>query len=62
MNLEQTITWHLACGTDDIPANGGACALIEGEKLLFIISHAVMNGMQRKIFAHIVNKWHFRGE
>lgn len=33
MILEQTITWHLACSTEDIPANGGACALIEGEQI-----------------------------
>ena len=28
-----TITWHLACSADDIPANGGACALIDGEQI-----------------------------
>ncbi|MEY4539401.1 MAG: nitrite reductase small subunit NirD, partial [Bacteroidota bacterium] len=33
MVLEQTITWHLACSIDDIPANGGACALIDGEQI-----------------------------
>jgi nitrite reductase (NADH) small subunit len=33
MVLEQTITWHIACYADDIPENGGACALIEGEQV-----------------------------
>ena len=33
MTLEQTIKWHVACYTDDIPENGGACALIEGEQV-----------------------------
>lgn len=33
MTLEQTITWHMACYSDDIPENGGACALIEGEQV-----------------------------
>jgi nitrite reductase (NADH) small subunit len=33
MVLEQTITWHLACSIEDIPANGGACALIDGEQI-----------------------------
>ncbi|QIP14281.1 nitrite reductase small subunit NirD [Spirosoma aureum] len=27
------ITWHLACRVDDIPEDGGACALIEGKQI-----------------------------
>jgi nitrite reductase (NADH) small subunit len=27
------ITWHAACAVEDIPENGGACALIEGEQI-----------------------------
>lgn len=33
MIAEQTITWHVACSVEDIPENGGACALIEGEQI-----------------------------
>jgi nitrite reductase (NADH) small subunit len=27
------ITWHMACHVDDIPADGGGCALIEGRQI-----------------------------
>ena len=27
------ITWHVACQADDIPENGGACALINGQQI-----------------------------
>ncbi|SFD04191.1 nitrite reductase small subunit NirD [Spirosoma endophyticum] len=27
------ITWHVACQVDDIPENGGACALINGRQV-----------------------------
>lgn len=30
---EDTLVWHLACSEADIPENGGACALIEGEQI-----------------------------
>ncbi len=30
---EETLVWHKACAVEDIPANGGACALIEGEQV-----------------------------
>ncbi|MEA5258557.1 nitrite reductase small subunit NirD [Arcicella aquatica] len=33
MIAEETITWHVACNIEDIPENGGACALIEGEQI-----------------------------
>ena len=33
MTATETTTWHLACNTEDIPANGGACALIDGEQI-----------------------------
>jgi len=28
-----TLTWHVACQTDDVPADGGACALIDGRQI-----------------------------
>lgn len=28
-----TTTWHQACTVDDIPADGGACVLIEGRQI-----------------------------
>lgn len=27
------LTWHPACSVEDVPADGGACALIEGEQI-----------------------------
>ena len=27
------VTWHLACRVDDVPADGGACAIIEGRQI-----------------------------
>lgn len=33
ITTEQPIIWHEACATNDIPADGGACALIEGEQI-----------------------------
>jgi nitrite reductase (NADH) small subunit len=38
----ETITWQLACTTGDIPTNGGACVLIEGEQI------AIFNFTRRK--------------
>lgn len=29
----QQLTWHAACPTDAIPADGGACALIAGKQI-----------------------------
>lgn len=29
----QPLTWHLACLVHDVPADGGACALIEGQQI-----------------------------
>ncbi|KAB7730991.1 nitrite reductase small subunit NirD [Rudanella paleaurantiibacter] len=29
----QPLTWHVACRVDDIPQNGGACALIDGRQI-----------------------------
>jgi nitrite reductase (NADH) small subunit len=29
----ENITWHLACQITDIPADGGACVLIEGRQI-----------------------------
>lgn len=29
----ENIMWHLACHTDDIPADGGACVLLEGRQI-----------------------------
>lgn len=29
----QPLTWHFACEVTDVPANGGACALIEGRQI-----------------------------
>lgn len=29
----ETVVWHLACRVDDVPADGGACALIEGQQI-----------------------------
>nr|WP_293837177.1 nitrite reductase small subunit NirD [uncultured Arsenicibacter sp.] len=31
--LTLSITWHMACHTNDIPADGGACALINGRQI-----------------------------
>ncbi|MBP8155570.1 MAG: nitrite reductase small subunit NirD [Leadbetterella sp.] len=31
--LTDTIVWHQACQTEDIPENGGGCALINGEQI-----------------------------
>ncbi|MFC0184950.1 nitrite reductase small subunit NirD [Pseudarcicella hirudinis] len=39
---EKPITWHLACQVEDIPSDGGACALIEGEQI------AIYNFSRRK--------------
>jgi nitrite reductase (NADH) small subunit len=30
---KENITWHLACRIEDIPEDGGACALIEGRQI-----------------------------
>lgn len=27
------LTWHLACHVHDVPTDGGACALIEGQQI-----------------------------
>tara|TARA_R110002124_G_C8629602_1_gene487168 strand:- start:171 stop:524 length:354 start_codon:yes stop_codon:yes gene_type:complete len=32
-NSKDRITWHLACHTTEVPAEGGACALIEGKQI-----------------------------
>ena len=32
-NIKDRITWHKACHVNDIPENGGACALIEGKQI-----------------------------
>lgn len=29
----QQMTWHVACRVDDIPEDGGACALIDGKQI-----------------------------
>jgi nitrite reductase (NADH) small subunit len=29
----KTITWHAACAVEDIPADGGACAYINGQQI-----------------------------
>lgn len=29
----ENITWHLACPISDIPADGGACVLIDGRQI-----------------------------
>lgn len=29
----KTITWHVACRVEDIPEDGGACALIDGRQI-----------------------------
>ena len=29
----ETITWIKACNVDDIPSNGGACVLLNGEQI-----------------------------
>jgi nitrite reductase (NADH) small subunit len=31
--MTQTTTWQLACRTDDIPADGGACVLLNGQQI-----------------------------
>ena len=32
-NTKDRITWHLACNVNDIPEDGGGCALIEGKQI-----------------------------
>ncbi|GAB2767866.1 nitrite reductase small subunit NirD [Rhabdobacter roseus] len=32
-NDKDKITWHLACRAEDVPEDGGACALIEGRQI-----------------------------
>lgn len=32
-NTKDRIVWHLACKVDDIPEDGGGCALIEGKQI-----------------------------
>ncbi|GAA4413270.1 nitrite reductase small subunit NirD [Nibrella viscosa] len=32
-STDKELTWHLACHVDDVPANGGACVLIEGRQI-----------------------------
>ena len=32
-NTKDRITWHKACHVEDIPADGGGCALIEGKQI-----------------------------
>jgi nitrite reductase (NADH) small subunit len=32
-DLEIMTTWKLACNTSDIPENGGACVLLDGEQI-----------------------------
>lgn len=29
----QPLTWHFVCAVSDVPADGGACALIEGRQI-----------------------------
>jgi nitrite reductase (NADH) small subunit len=29
----ETATWHLACNVEDVPKDGGACVLIDGEQI-----------------------------
>jgi nitrite reductase (NADH) small subunit len=29
----KTLTWHLACAVSDVPADGGACAYLEGQQI-----------------------------
>jgi nitrite reductase (NADH) small subunit len=31
--LNESITWHMACQVEDVPKDGGACALINGEQI-----------------------------
>lgn len=31
--MTQTTTWQRACRTDDIPADGGACVLLDGQQI-----------------------------
>ncbi|MEZ0485524.1 nitrite reductase small subunit NirD [Fibrella aquatica] len=33
MTTTETITWHVACQVADVPADGGACALINGRQI-----------------------------
>ena len=33
METEVAVTWQRVCKTSDIPANGGACVLVEGEQI-----------------------------
>ncbi|MPR35558.1 nitrite reductase small subunit NirD [Salmonirosea aquatica] len=33
LEKNETITWHLACRAEDVPEDGGACALIEGRQV-----------------------------
>jgi nitrite reductase (NADH) small subunit len=33
LTMTETLVWHLACAITDIPENGGACVLIEGEQI-----------------------------
>jgi nitrite reductase (NADH) small subunit len=48
------ITWKKACLTTDIPQDGGACVLIEGEQI------AIYNFSRRGEWfsAHTNSKWH----
>lgn len=32
-NITESLNWTLACKKDDIPENGGACVLINGEQI-----------------------------
>ena len=32
-NTKDRITWHKACAVEDIPEDGGGCALIEGKQI-----------------------------
>ncbi|HEV7348027.1 nitrite reductase small subunit NirD [Telluribacter sp.] len=33
LDIKDRITWHLACHQQDVPEDGGACALIEGRQI-----------------------------
>jgi nitrite reductase (NADH) small subunit len=33
VDKKDRITWHQACYQDDVPEDGGACALIEGKQI-----------------------------
>lgn len=33
ITTNRPLTWHMACAVEDIPENGGACALIEGQQI-----------------------------